>query len=91
MAGSGLFTCNEKSHTEGHTMNQSMAHEPLDIEQKTRLTLTQHLAFKTACADVGIKQADVMRALILNFVRDHHRQTALQSLGLQATSAQATD
>lgn len=67
-------------------MNAAMAHEPLDIEQKTRLTLTQHLAFKQACAEVGIKQADVMRALILNFIRDHHRNTSLQSLGLQSTS-----
>lgn len=72
-------------------MSAAMAHEPLDIEQKTRLTLTQHLAFKHACAEVGIKQADVMRALILNFVRDHHRNTSLQSIGLQATSAEATE
>lgn len=67
-------------------MSAAMATEPLDIEEKTRLTLTQHLAFKHACAEVGIKKADVMRALILNFVRDHHRNTSLQSLGLQATS-----
>lgn len=53
-------------------MNAAMANEPLDIEQKTRLTLSQHLAFKTACAEIGIKQADVQRALILNFLRDHH-------------------
>lgn len=67
-------------------MNVAMANEPLDIEQKTRLTLSQHLAFKQACSDIGIKQADVQRALILSFLRDHHRNTALQSLGLQATS-----
>lgn len=72
-------------------MNAAMANEPLDIEQKTRLTLSQHLAFKQACNDIGIKQADVQRALILNFLRDHHRNTSLQSLGLQATSAQATE
>ncbi len=72
-------------------MNAAMAHEPLDIEQKTRLTLSQHLAFKTACAEIGIKQADVQRALILNFLRDHHRNTSLQSIGLQSTSSQATE
>jgi hypothetical protein len=33
----------------------------------------------------------VMRALILNFVRDHHRNTSLQSIGLQSTSSQATE
>lgn len=72
-------------------MSSAMATEPLDIEEKTRLTLSQHLAFKAACGDIGIKKADVMRALILNFVRDHHRNTSLQSLGLQATSGQATE
>lgn len=72
-------------------MSAAMANEPLDIEQKTRLTLSQHLAFKQACAEIGIKQADVQRALILNFVRDHHRNTSLQSIGLQATSGQATE
>lgn len=72
-------------------MNAAMANEPLDIEQKTRLTLSQHLAFKTACAEIGIKQADVQRALILNFLRDHHRNTSLQSIGLQSTSSQATE
>lgn len=72
-------------------MNAAMATEPLDIEQKTRLTLTQHLAFKQACAEVGIKQADVMRALILNFIRDHHRNTSLRSIGLVSTSAEATE
>jgi len=72
-------------------MNATMATEPLDIEEKTRLTLSQHLAFKSACADLGIKRADVQRALILQFVRDHHRNTSLQSIGLQATSVQATE
>lgn len=72
-------------------MNAAMAHEALDIEQKTRLTLSQHLAFKTACAEIGIKQADVQRALILNFLRDHHRNTSLQSIGLQSTPSQATE
>ena len=72
-------------------MNAAMANEPLDIEEKTRLTLSQHLAFKAACSDIGIKKADVMRALILNFVRDHHRNTSLQAIGLQATSIQATE
>jgi hypothetical protein len=32
-----------------------------------------------------------MRALILQFLRDHHANTSLQSIGLQATSAQATE
>ena len=72
-------------------MNSAMAHEALDIEEKTRLTLSQHLAFKQACNEIGIKKADVMRALILNFVRDHHRNTSLQSIGLQSTSSQATE
>mgnify|MGYP006274327749 CR=1 FL=1 len=72
-------------------MNAAMAHEPLDIEQKTRLTLSQHLAFKQACSEVGIKQADVMRALILNFLRDHHRNLSLQTIGLQSTTGQDTE
>lgn len=72
-------------------MNSSMAHEALDIEEKTRLTLSQHLAFKQACNEIGIEKAGVMRALILNFVRDHHRNTSLQSIGLQATSGQDTE
>lgn len=72
-------------------MNAEMANEPLDIEEKTRLTLSQHLAFKQACSEVGIKKADVMRALILNFVRDHHRNTSLRSLGLQSTSGVGTE
>lgn len=72
-------------------MNAAMAHEPLDIEQKTRLTLSQHLAFKSACAEIGIKQADVQRALILNFLRDHHRNTSLQCIGLQSTSGLDTE
>lgn len=71
-------------------MNAAMAHEPLDIEQKTRLTLSQHLAFKTACAEIGLEPAGVQRALILNFLRDHHRNTSLQSIGLQATSSMDT-
>lgn len=65
--------------------------DPLDIEQKTRLTLAQHLAFKSACAEIGIKQADVMRALILQFLRDHHANTALQAVGIQSTARVATE
>lgn len=65
--------------------------EQLDIEQKTRLTLSQHLAFKAACSDLGIKQADVMRALILQFLRDHHANTALQSIGLKSTARADTE
>lgn len=65
--------------------------DPLDIEQKTRLTLSQHLAFKAACADIGIKQADVMRALILQFLRDHHANTALHAVGIGATARADTE
>ena len=72
-------------------MTNAMTIEPLDIEEKTRLTLSQHIAFKAACQQIGIKRADVMRALILQFLRDHHANTSLQSIGLQATSAQATE
>jgi hypothetical protein len=72
-------------------MSANMAIEPLDIEQKTRLTLTQHLAFKQACSEIGIKQADVQRALILRFIRDHHHDKSLQTVGLQATSALGTE
>lgn len=72
-------------------MTNAMTIEPLDIEEKTRLTLSQHIAFKAACQQIGIKRADVMRALILQFLRDHHSNTSLQAIGLQATSAQATE
>lgn len=72
-------------------MNAAMAHEPLDIEQKTRLTLSQHIAFKTACAEIGIEQAAVQRALILNFLRAHHGNKSLQSIGLESTSLVGTE
>ncbi len=68
-----------------------MTHENLDIEQKTRLTLSQHLAFKSACNALGIKQADVQRALILQFIRDHHQNTSLQSIGLKTTARADTE
>jgi len=66
-------------------------HESLDIEQKTRLTISQHLAFKSACNDLGIKQADVQRALILQFLRDHHQNTSLQAIGLKTTARADTE
>lgn len=72
-------------------MNADMANEPHDVEEKTRLTLSQHLAFKSACSDIGIKKADVLRALILNFLRDHHKNTSLRSIGLQSTSYADTE
>jgi hypothetical protein len=65
--------------------------EPLDVEQKTRLTWSQHVAFKAACAEIGIKQADVMRALILQFVRRHNIGKSLQSVGLDTSTAEDTD
>ena len=71
-------------------MNMNMS-EPLDIEQKTRLTLSQHLAFKAACADIGIKQSDVMRALILDFVRKHHVGKSLQSVGIETSAVLGTE
>ena len=73
-----------------HSMDMLMT-EPLDIEQKTRLTLSQHLAFKAACQDIGIKQADVQRALILQFLRDYHANTALQAVGIASTARAATE
>ena len=72
-------------------MNDFMSHEPLDIEQKTRLTLTQHLAFKAACSDIGIKQSDVMRALILDFVRKHHMGKVLHSVGIETSAVLGTE
>lgn len=64
--------------------------EPLDIETKTRLTWSQHVAFKAACSDLGLKAADVQRALILNF-RSHHGGKALQKIGIETTSLEGTD
>lgn len=65
--------------------------EPHDIEEKTRLTLSQHVAFKAACDEVGIKRADVMRALIVNFIRRQHVDKGLQALGLSATAGEGTE
>lgn len=72
-------------------MSIDMATEPLDIEQKTRVTITQHLAFKAACAELGLKQADVLRVLLVQFLRLHHRNQSLQALGLGDMTGLATD
>ena len=56
--------------------------ERYEIEMKTRLSETQYIAFKAACSEVGLKQSDVMRALIVQFVRQHHRNQSLHALGL---------
>lgn len=56
--------------------------EKYEIEMKTRLSETQYLAFKAACGEVGLKQSDVMRALIVQFIRQHHRNQSLHALGL---------
>lgn len=65
--------------------------EPLDIETKTRLTWSQHVAFKAACSELGFKAADVQRALILNFIRSHHGGKALQKIGIETTSVEGTE
>lgn len=65
--------------------------EPLDIEQKTRLTWSQHVAFKATCAELGLKPADVQRALILRFIREHHAGQALQAIGLACRAAGDTE
>ncbi len=68
-----------------------MAHEPLSVEEKTRLTYTQQLAFQQVCREIGIKRADVLRAMILKLIRDHHQQKALQAVGLESTAGGATE
>lgn len=65
--------------------------EAYDIEEKTRLSATQFVAWKTACAEVGIKRADVMRALIIQFVAKHHRNQSLQAIGLGSTDDKGTE
>jgi len=72
-------------------MNAAMAKESLDVEEKTRLTLSQQIAFRTACSEIGIHKADVMRALILKFIRDHYQDKALPAVGLHSTSASDTE
>lgn len=56
--------------------------EKYEIEEKTRLSTTQFIAFKAACSEVGLKRSDVMRALIVQFIRNHHRNQSLHALGL---------
>lgn len=65
--------------------------EPLDIETKTRLSWSQHVAFKAACSDLGLKSSDVQRALILSFIRSHHSGKALQKIGIETTALEATE
>lgn len=52
------------------------------IEKRTWLSETQDIAFRAACSEVCLKQSDVMRALIVQFVRQHHRNQSLHALGL---------
>lgn len=65
--------------------------EPLDIETKTRLTLSQHVAFKATCAEIGLKPADVQRALILAFIRDHAVGQSLQTVGIKRRADEGTE
>lgn len=65
--------------------------EPLDIEQKTRLTWSQHVAFKATCSELGFKPADIQRALILQFIREHHAGKALHALGIANRTAEGTE
>ena len=65
--------------------------EPLDIETKTRLSWSQHVAFRAACTELGLKAADVQRALIVNFIRAHHGGKALQRIGIETTSLEGTE
>lgn len=65
--------------------------ERYEIEEKTRLSETQFIAFKAACSEVGIKRADVMRALIVQFIQQHHRRQSLHALGLSDTAGPGTE
>jgi hypothetical protein len=65
--------------------------EKFEIEEKTRLSETQFIAFKAACSEVGLKRADVMRALIVQFIRQHHRNQSLHALGLADMPSVATE